>query len=112
MFPRAETNETHALGFRLDVFSEEVSSVRVTNIVFGFSGIRDPFSLLATGTFTNGLPVMWLTGPVGYKYTVESSSNLVDWTASAVLHNTNGVVEFVDPSSTNAQQRFYRAVGR
>ncbi|OHA41684.1 MAG: hypothetical protein A3G59_03775 [Candidatus Taylorbacteria bacterium RIFCSPLOWO2_12_FULL_47_20] len=111
MFPRAETNETHALGFRLDVFSEEVSSVRVTNIVFGFSGIRDPFSLLATGTFTNGLPVMWLTGPVGYKYTVESSSNLVDWTASAVLHNTNGVVEFVDPSSTNAQQRFYRAVG-
>ena len=112
MFPRAETNETHSLGFRLDVFSELVSSVVITNIVFGYVGIRDPFSLLATGSFTNGLPVMQLTGPTGYKYTVESSSNLVDWTASAVLHNTNGVVEFVDPSSTNAQQRFYRAVGR
>ena len=102
---------THSLGFRLDVFSELVSSVVITNIVFGYVGIRDPFSLLATGSFTNGLPVMQLTGPTGYKYTVESSSNLVDWTASAVLHNTNGVVEFVDPSSTNAQQRFYRAVG-
>ncbi len=112
MFPIPETatNGTRALGFRLDAFSVFQSSVTVTNVALGFVGIKDPFSLLFTDTSFNGLPVLQLTGPSGFNYRVESSTNLVTWSAIAILVNTNGIVRFVDPNSGNATANFYRAV--
>ena len=108
--PMAVTNNSYTLGFRLDSFSSTVSSVAITNVAFGFIGIREPFSLTVLGIDTNSSPVLSLTGPSGYNYRVESSTNLVDWTTTAVLVNTNGIVSFSDPSSTNTSRRFYRAV--
>ena len=107
--PSTITNGSFTLGFRLDSFSNTVSSIAITNVAFGFIGIREPFSLTVTETDTNSSPVFSLTGPSGYNYRVESSTNLVDWSTIAILVNTNGVVNFSDPSSTNTNRRFYRA---
>ncbi|MDO8590680.1 MAG: SUMF1/EgtB/PvdO family nonheme iron enzyme [bacterium] len=111
-FPLPETAEkgTRTFGFRLDAFSAIQSSVTVTNVALGFVGIREPFLLSFTGVSNNGLPVLQLTGPAGFNYRVESSTNLVSWSTIAILVNTNGVVRFVDSTSTNATARFYRAV--
>ncbi|MDO8482895.1 MAG: hypothetical protein Q7S86_03700 [bacterium] len=98
------------LGFRLDSFSNAVSSIAITNVAFGFIGLREPFSLTVTGTDTNNSPVFSLTGPSGYNYRVDSSTNLVDWKTIAILVNTNGIVNFSDHSPTNTTARFYRAV--
>ncbi len=108
--PETVTNGVRMLGFRLDAFSAVQSSVTITNVTLGFSGMREPFTLAVTDTLTNGLPVLQLTGPAGFNYTVESGTNLLDWKTIAVLVNTNGSVRFVDSSATNTTARFYRAV--
>jgi formylglycine-generating enzyme required for sulfatase activity len=111
-FPLTETvTGTHLLGFRLDRFSPATSSVLVTNVSLGFVGVPSPFSLSFTGTYTNALPVIQLNGPAGYNYSVEASTNLIDWKIITILVNTNATVRFVDRESTNSTARFYRAVG-
>jgi len=59
---------------------------------------------------TNGLPQLELTGPAGYAYLVEGSTNLVDWAPRVLLVNSNGTTRFVDPGETITLRRFYRAV--
>jgi enediyne biosynthesis protein E4 len=44
----------------------------------------------------------------GFRFTVELSNNLVDWTPLATVTNTTGVVQFTDPDAPQHQQRFYR----
>ena len=111
-FPLPETNASgeRMLGFRLDAFSAIQSSVLVTNVMFGFVGVRKPFSLSFTGAILNGLPILQLTGPSGFNYRVETSADLVNWSTLAILVNTNGIVRFTDPTSKNTTARFYRAV--
>ncbi len=46
---------------------------------------------------------------LGLTYTVENSSNLVDWTALTSFVATNFPVEVPDLTATNAPARFYRA---
>ncbi|MDO8650396.1 MAG: hypothetical protein Q7K33_03780, partial [Candidatus Berkelbacteria bacterium] len=111
-FPLPETAEkgTRTLGFRLDAFSNIQSSVTVTNVALGFVGIREPFYLSFTGKNSNGLPVIQLTGPAGFNYTVEASTDLIDWVTVAILVNTNGTVKFFDRESASYNKRFYRVV--
>ena len=108
--PNTTINGSHLLGFRLDSFSGVTSSVLVTNVSLGFVGIKQPFSLEVINARTNRLQILRLNGPSGFNYRVEASTNLVDWKTIAILVNTNGVVRFVDPTSTNTPSRFYRAV--
>lgn len=108
-FPRTTGDSTHLLGFRLDPFTNIQSSVIITNVSIGLAGVSEPFTLSVTG-MTNGTQVMQLTGPAGYTYSVELSSNLINWSVMAMLANTNGIVRFLDTESTNAPMRFYRAV--
>ena len=109
-FPMVGDNSTHVLGFRIDPFTNVQSVVVVTNIVLGMMGPSQPFSLAVMTNTVNGLLVYELTGQSGFNYTVEASTNLVNWETIAVLVNTNGAVRFFDQSSTNFGQRFYRAV--
>ena len=109
-FPRAVSNSLHVLGFRLDPFTNAPSSVIVTNVSLGLLGPSELFSLVVTTNTSDGLRVFHLTGQVGFNYSVEASTNLVDWATIAVLVNTNGIVRFVDSASTNTTARFYRAV--
>lgn len=103
--PEIATNGTRALGFRLDPFTATQSSVVITSVALGFSGVREPFSL----SLTNGAGLQ-LSGPSGFNYRAQVSTNLINWSDIAILVNTNGTVRFTDPESTNATRRFYRAV--
>lgn len=69
-----------------------------------------PFSLSVTGDTIDGLPEFQLTGQPGYSYTIETSTNLIDWADFTTLTNTNGTVSFTDAASTNYSQRFYRVL--
>jgi hypothetical protein len=51
-----------------------------------------------------------LTGGVGQTYTVQASTNLVNWVAITNLVLATGSGQFTDYSVTNSPQRFYRAV--
>jgi len=106
--PNTVTNGVYVLGFRLDSFDNTSSSITVTNVVTGFVGITTPLTLGIS--ITNTTPLLQLTGASNYNYLVESSTNLVDWTPTALLVNSNGMIQFTDTTVTNSSTRFYRAV--
>lgn len=109
-FPNANANSSHVLGFRLDPFTNALSSVIVTNVVLSQVGVSEPFELLFTTNTSAGLRILKLLGQPGFTYTVEASTNLINWMTIATLANTSGVVQFIDMASTNQSQRFYRAL--
>ena len=51
-----------------------------------------------------------LTGGVGQSYTVQASTNLVDWVAVTNMVLSSGSAQFIEYAVTNYPQRFYRAV--
>ena len=105
--PVKAVNSIYILGFRLDSFDNTSSSITITNISTGFVGITT--SLTLGLTLTNNTPFLQLTGASNYNYLVESSTNLLDWTPTALLVNSNGTVSFHDSTATNSSARFYRA---
>jgi hypothetical protein len=58
---------------------------------------------------TNGLDLM-LQGPIGSNYLIVASSNLVQWSPTLYFSSTNSPFYFNDPTATNYNQRFYRAI--
>jgi probable HAF family extracellular repeat protein len=109
-FPRTEGSLSYMFGVRLDPLGATPSSIQVSNVVVGLTGPAQPFQINQTTNSSGGLKVWELTGPSGYEYVAQVSTNLIDWEGIATLRNTNGTVRFVDPSSTNSARRFYRAV--
>ncbi|HXP59373.1 MAG TPA: hypothetical protein VN829_02725, partial [Dongiaceae bacterium] len=95
---------------RLDTFNNTASSITVTNVASGFIGITQPATLTIGTRPGDRAPVITLTAAPGFNYLVQSSTDLVNWTPSALLVNTNGTVSFADSSWTNSAARFYRAV--
>lgn len=107
--PSMLTNGLYTLSFRLDPTSNITSSVTVTNVKTGFSGVEQPIRLDMMLAANNNTPLLMLSGATNYNYLVQSSTNLSDWTTTALLVNTNGTVFFADPAVTNFSRRFYRA---
>jgi len=107
--PETVTDGLYTLSFRLDAFSNTLSSITVTNVATGFAGVDEPIKLdmLRSG---NNYPVLKLTGASNYTYLVESSTSLADWTPTVLLLNTNGTTLFADPAVPNFSRRFYRAM--
>jgi hypothetical protein len=108
-FPTVGANTSHVMGFHLDPFTAVQSTIVVTNIITGYMGVSQPFSLSIGSDRSNGLLVYQLTGQAA-NYTVQASVDLDTWTNIAILANTNGSVNFVDQNSMNYPRRFYRAV--
>ena len=108
ILPATVTSGSYVLGFRLDAFNNTASSVSITNVAMGFVGVTQPITLNIA--LTNGVPRLQLTGPSGYSYLVQTSTNLVAWTPTTLLANTNGTVLFVDSAVTNSNRKFYRAM--
>jgi len=109
-FPQATANSMHVFGLRLDPFTNALSSVILTNVVFTQIGVSQPFLLSVVTNTSSGLLVYELTGEPGFEYNVQASTNLVDWKTIALLANTDGKVRFFDEASTNYSQQFYRVV--
>ncbi len=100
------------MSFQLDTFTNLNSSITVTNVAAGLVGITEPLRLAVLPLGTNSFPLLQLTGAAGYNYMVEASTNLVNWTPTVLVVNSNGTTQFTDPQATNASQRFYRALLR
>jgi hypothetical protein len=107
LLPGTVSNGLYTLSFRLDSFGNS-SSLAVTNVATGLVATAPSIALGIS--VTNGRPNLQLTGPTGYNYLVQTSTNLVDWTPTALLANTNGTISFIDLAATNGPQRFYRAI--
>lgn len=105
--PGTVSGGLYTLSFRLDSFASS-SSVAVTNVATGFVGVTQPITLGIS--LTNGAPLLQLTAATNYTYLIQSSTDLVNWTPTALLLNTNGSVQFMDSAVTNSRARFYRAV--
>ncbi|HYV33005.1 MAG TPA: immunoglobulin domain-containing protein, partial [Candidatus Binatia bacterium] len=85
--------------------------------VNGASGIlKLNYSLVAPSTLTTlsltGQNAYRLTGYPTMRFTIETSSNLMNWEALLTTNSDTGVFDFTDPSTLNAGQRFYRALTR
>jgi len=110
-FPSVTNFSSHILGFRLDPFTNIQSVVVLTNVSTSYSGVSQGFSLSITTNASNGSMVYQLSGQSGYEYTIQASSDLLNWTNIALLGNTNGTVNFYDTNAVNYPVcRFYRAV--
>ena len=71
----------------------------------------EPPRLLATTT--NDMPQFSLKGGRGFQYEVDSSPDLLAWSAigSLTVTNLNGIAQIIDTNPPALDQRFYRAVG-
>ena len=106
--PATYSSGNYVLGFRLDSFTNIVSSISITNVSLGFAGLTNTVTLGISRA--GGSNQLTLTGPTNYNYLVESSSNLVDWIPVVIVANTNRTALFSVPAATNANAQFYRAV--
>jgi len=57
---------------------------------------------------SNGIPEINLTGFPQETYTVQVSSDLINWSYLTVLSLTNTNGQFLDPAGTNYPHHFYR----
>jgi hypothetical protein len=78
-------------------------------VAIGFAGMIQPVTF-GMALFTNSMPILQLTGASNYHYPIECSTNLMDWTPTALLVNSNGTVFFADKATTNLTTKFYCAV--
>jgi hypothetical protein len=57
---------------------------------------------------SNGVAKLYLTGTVGDRYLVQTSTNLLNWSDSLTVTNLTGTAQFTDTQATNYSRRFYR----
>ena len=55
-----------------------------------------------------GFHLAFTNGQAGQTYTLQASTNLVDWVWLQDVTSTNALMDFYDPQSTNYPRRFYR----
>jgi PKD repeat protein len=60
--------------------------------------------------YTNNQPSLTLSGADGSPHIIEVSTNLIDWIPLVTNTPAGGSFHFLDTSSPNRQQRFYRGV--
>ena len=82
--------------------------VRDFAVVEGVRSVTRAVADGALGLRTNGFGFN-LAGVAGQNVVVESSTDLVNWTALSTNTLGNGPLYFSDPASGNFPQRFYRA---
>lgn len=68
-------------------------------------GKLTPVGFTAQNTFR-----LRLTGQPAMRFTLQGSTNFVNWTSLTTNTSSSGLFEFTDPRSTNGPFRFYRAL--
>jgi uncharacterized repeat protein (TIGR01451 family) len=64
-------------------------------------------AVLSGASVINGIFNLTVAGTPGLNYTVQASTNLVNWTS---IYTTNSPFTFTDPNASNYPTRFYRTV--
>ena len=64
----------------------------------------------STVSQTGGTMQIQFTGADGFAYALQTSSNLLDWTAVSTNYPVNGSFNFMDASPPGAPRRFYRSI--
>jgi hypothetical protein len=111
-FPVTQSGNSQGdiLTFRLDNFGSAPSIASVTDVKTGFYGYGGPLSLTVSGNPASQINLNLSAGSGG-EYLIETSTDMVDWTAlSGVSMESGTTVSIPDPDSVNYSQRFYRAV--
>ena len=68
-----------------------------------------PPSLSAAVLSSDGAAQLTLNGSPGFRYTMQASTNLANWTPLASFTATNAAMPSADSAATNFSHRFYRA---
>jgi GH25 family lysozyme M1 (1,4-beta-N-acetylmuramidase) len=92
-------------------------SVVITNVAGSLTSTNAALALVAPapaqfqsiGVQAGGSAQIVFSGDAFWNYTVETSTNLTDWTTFTNLTSTNGIFNFNAGAITNDSQRFYRA---
>ncbi len=74
-----------------------------------------PSSALRLGPIVglaNGAFAVTVSGPVGYQWEMQGSTDLTSWVPLQDILSTNATMQFVDHGATNFNRRFYRALSR
>jgi sugar lactone lactonase YvrE len=87
--------------------SSDIATLTVisTNSPPGQPGVFRSVAMLANGTMQFSL-----SGTPDATYTLDASTNLLDWAPLVTFSMTNGAVQFLDVTATNFPARFYRLV--
>jgi hypothetical protein len=81
-----------------------VATLTVTN-----GGSSSLFKMLTVHLLPDGQVQLSVSGNSGERYSLECSTNLLDWALLGDTTNTNGLAQFIDSGNTNVSRRFYRA---
>ncbi|EEF63094.1 NHL repeat containing protein [Pedosphaera parvula] len=85
--------------------TSDVATLTLTNSPFGQTGVFQSIAMQPNGTVQFSL-----SGSSGAIYTLEVSTNLVNWTPLVTFTMTNGTVQLIDTTATNFPAQFYRLV--
>ena len=85
------------------------SYAAATPVIQSFSVTPADNTLVGLGFQNNGGFQMAFYGMAGSNYTVQASSNLLNWQPFTNFIITNSPYNFADPTATNFKMRFYRA---
>ena len=69
-----------------------------------------PVFFTPTGTFSNGLFYVQGSGMAGGSYIFQGSTDFVNWVSISTNFSATPIFNLVDPTATNYQYRFYRAL--
>lgn len=107
--PAVSVGDIVYLGFRLDSFSTNSSSVLISNICLGKFGAETPSRLTSLHRDSDGRTFLRLHSPSNCTFLIQSSTNLSDWIPSALIVNTNSFADFYDDKK-RCNSVFYRAI--
>lgn len=74
------------------------------------AGLPMPLPALRTPVMGQTGMLLFLSGVAGYRYSIETSDNLLNWTSWGSAVAADGVTEILDPNASAVPARFYRCV--
>lgn len=73
------------------------------------TGVPPPFTFSSPGRQSNGNFQFNFNGQLGRSYSIDASTNLLNWSLLTNVYYTNSALLFIDTANTNFPKRFYRA---